>query len=115
MTRRCPTCGGDIGQCPHSRATRIDDWLDTAGREALTRILSGKYHTSLRRTDFEKADFILGSLRLMGFSVYPINTARRVAAEQANDDGLWFKAETAPEAYLQQALRRLHAVIEGDQ
>lgn len=32
---------------------------------------------------------------------------------QANDDGLWFKAETAPEAYLQQELRKLHAVIEG--
>ena len=33
--------------------------------------------------------------------------------EQAEDDGLWFHAETAAEAYVQQALRRLHAVIEG--
>lgn len=31
---------------------------------------------------------------------------------QANDEGLWFVAKTAPEAYLQQALRRLHAAIE---
>jgi len=31
---------------------------------------------------------------------------------QAEDDGLWFMAVTAPEAYLQQALRKLHAVIE---
>jgi hypothetical protein len=32
--------------------------------------------------------------------------------EQAEDDGLWFMAQTAPEAYLQQELRRLHAAIE---
>lgn len=38
----------------------------------------------------------------------------RVIAEQAEDDGLWFQAQTAPEAYLQKALRRLHAAIEGD-
>lgn len=36
-----------------------------------------------------------------------------VVEEQANDEGLWFVAVTAPEAYLQQELRRLHAVIEG--
>lgn len=33
--------------------------------------------------------------------------------EQAEDEGLWFIARTAPEAYLQQELRRLHAVIES--
>ena len=32
--------------------------------------------------------------------------------KQANDEGLWFIAETAPEAYLQKALRELHSVIE---
>jgi hypothetical protein len=31
---------------------------------------------------------------------------------QAEDEGLWFVAQTAPEAYLQAALRRLHAAIE---
>jgi hypothetical protein len=36
-----------------------------------------------------------------------------VVEEQANDEGLWFEAKTAPEAYLQNALRRLHATIEG--
>ena len=34
--------------------------------------------------------------------------------QQANDEGLWFYAQTAPEAYLQQELRRLHAIIEGE-
>lgn len=33
--------------------------------------------------------------------------------EQAEDDGLWFVATTAPEAYLQQELRRLHAAVES--
>lgn len=37
----------------------------------------------------------------------------RIVDEQAKDEGLWFIAETAAEAYLQQELRRLHAAIEG--
>ena len=38
---------------------------------------------------------------------------RQMVAQQAEDDGLWFRAATAPEAYLQQELRRLHAAVEG--
>jgi len=38
---------------------------------------------------------------------------KALVEEQANDDGLWFQAETCAEAYLQQELRRLHATIEG--
>ena len=37
---------------------------------------------------------------------------RAVVDEQAEDSGLWFAATTAPEAYLMQELRRLHAAIE---
>lgn len=36
-----------------------------------------------------------------------------LVGRQANDDGLWFMAKTAAEAYLQQELRKLHAAIEG--
>jgi len=39
--------------------------------------------------------------------------ARRVCDEQANDEGLWFVAVTVTEDYLQAALRRLHAAVEG--
>lgn len=39
---------------------------------------------------------------------------RAAVDEQAKDEGLWFNAATAPEAYLQQELRKLHALIEGD-
>ena len=38
----------------------------------------------------------------------------KVVAEQADDEALWFEATTAPEAYLQAALRRLHEVIEAE-
>jgi len=41
-------------------------------------------------------------------------TARELVDEQAEDEGLWFVAQTAPEAYLQQELRRLHAAIENE-
>ena len=37
----------------------------------------------------------------------------RIVEAQANDPGLWFVAQTAPEGYLQSELRRLHAAIES--
>jgi hypothetical protein len=40
-------------------------------------------------------------------------SVRAIVDEQAEDEGLWFVAETAAEAYLQQELRRLHAAIEA--
>lgn len=36
-----------------------------------------------------------------------------VVDAQAEDEGLWFISETAPEAYLQHELRRLHSAIEA--
>jgi hypothetical protein len=39
-------------------------------------------------------------------------TPLEIVNEQAEDEGLWFVAETAAEAYLQQELRRLHAAVE---
>jgi len=41
-----------------------------------------------------------------------LKAIRDVVSEQVKDEGLWFVAKTAPEAYLQQELRRLHTVIE---
>ncbi len=39
---------------------------------------------------------------------------KAIVNEQAEDEGLWFIAETAPEAYLQAALRRLHKAVETE-
>lgn len=40
--------------------------------------------------------------------------AYQLVQAQAEDEGLWFQAETITEAYLQRALRRLHAAVEHD-
>lgn len=37
---------------------------------------------------------------------------RNLVDRQAEDEGLWFQADTAAEAYLQEELRRLHELIE---
>jgi len=42
-----------------------------------------------------------------------LSKIKEIVDEQAEDEGLWFVAETAPEAYLQAALRRLHEVVEA--
>ena len=36
----------------------------------------------------------------------------KLVNSQAEDEGIWFVAKTAPEAYLQQELRKLHKIIE---
>ncbi len=36
---------------------------------------------------------------------------REFVERQLEDESLWFTARTAPEAYLQQELRRLHAAV----
>ena len=38
---------------------------------------------------------------------------RELVEQQANDEGLWFVAHTAPEAYLQQELRKLHSLCDA--
>ena len=43
------------------------------------------------------------------------SAARSIAAEQAEDAGLWFVAETVSEAHLQAALRRLTTAVEGEE
>lgn len=40
------------------------------------------------------------------------SSLRGIVNAQAEDEGLWFQAQYASEAYLQQELRRLHAAIE---
>lgn len=41
-----------------------------------------------------------------------LDKIQKVVDKQAEDEGLWGIAETAPGAYLQQELRKLHRVIE---
>ena len=57
----------------------------------------------------EKVDLILSEFYRLEASLRAI---RDLVDEQANDEGLWFYAHTAPEGYLQAALRKLAQVIE---
>lgn len=41
-----------------------------------------------------------------------LSAIRSLVDAQAEDEGLWFAARTAPEGYLQQELRALHRCIE---
>lgn len=41
-----------------------------------------------------------------------IKQLKKLVSDQADDDGLWFIARYISEAYLQAALRKLHAAIE---
>ena len=58
--------------------------------------------------------WVLISFRQQLKEEYGLIAIQKLVDEQAEDEGLWFHAETAPEAYLQQELRRLHRVIEGE-
>lgn len=51
-------------------------------------------------------------LRIAEFRVDGLCEIRSLVDIQAEDEGLWFIAQTAPEAYLQQELRRLHRLVE---
>lgn len=42
-----------------------------------------------------------------------MNNLLEIVKEQADDEGLWFLDPLCSEAYLQAALRRLHAAIEA--
>ena len=42
-----------------------------------------------------------------------IKKLKKLVDKQAENEGLWFIAETAPEAYLQHELRKLHKAIEN--
>lgn len=58
----------------------------------------------------------LGSLIVAGVNGYqrgPATDALAVVQAQTEDSALWFRPRTATEAYLQTALRELHAAVDG--
>lgn len=60
----------------------------------------------------EAIEIILSELAALPEQREPLEAIRKMVEVQANDEGLWFVATTAPEAYLQKELRRLHGFIE---
>lgn len=61
-----------------------------------------------QKAEIERLRRELAALELQLFTI------RRFTELQAEDEGLWFIAETITEDYLQRAIRELHAAIEGD-
>ena len=74
--------------------------------DALDRVLMSAERGTGNYSDYEVVKAALQSPRV------PVIKILETVLEQAEDDGLWFNAKYASEAYLQQELRRLHAVIE---
>jgi hypothetical protein len=72
-----------------------------------------------QRVLFERKDWwckqARAAIEAMGVHWQASVAVRAMVDAQAEDDGLWFIAETAAEAYLQQELRKLHAAIEAMQ
>jgi len=58
--------------------------------------------------------FVVGPLFTHPAKQVP-SAAMQLVTKQADDEGLWFEALTAPEAHLQAALRKLHAAVESSQ
>ena len=82
---------------PGPQAGRFVEVEDDEGRS----VKVGEWH---HRTD--------GLWELVLEDRSPRGRVRALVDEQAADAGLWFEAQTAPEAYVQDALRRLHQAIE---
>jgi len=59
---------------------------------------------------------IFGNLNYFGGHMNKKSAERikKLVAEQAEDEGLWFNAVYITEDYLQRALRKLHRVIENE-
>lgn len=62
---------------------------------------------------FQFRDTIKSSASDLDTMAAKLERLRDMSAKMAEDDGLWFIAQTTPEAYLQQELRKLCAAIEG--
>lgn len=102
--QKCPVCDGtgQVSRAPWV-AGDVPQWSDTGAAPYDCRTCCG-------------AGIICEPL---GMLPEPVGYRRhlvylqQLVEQQANDEGLWFNAQHAPEAYLQQELRRLHAAIEG--
>lgn len=92
---------------------RIED-LETCAfglRATVDPVCTGlrQYHTDVAAVARE----LLAARQRISSLELQIQGVRHLVDRQAEDVGLWFQATTAPEAYLQQELRKLHAAIEG--
>lgn len=60
--------------------------------------------------EIELAEMVAQAIKALGEK---LQQARELVNEQADDEALWFEATTCSEGYLQSALRKIHASIDG--
>ncbi len=131
--------GAQSGSCNHNDEKRVIESGGSTNRVAAS-VGSGEreaieyfeVHRPLHPTDRRHVDaLIAAAVDSVRYTVCPVcadvgvpspavdyrkalEEALKVVADQAEDEVLWFQAETAPEAFLQIALRRLHHAVEGE-
>jgi hypothetical protein len=102
--------GNPLGhvQCAQcSRIAELESRLDAA--EKLTEAVRQAWRDDREETKAERN----AALKQRDELLLRLSSCRTLVNEQAEDEGLWFVAATAAEAYLQQELRKLHAAIEA--
>lgn len=99
--------GGDNLPCDAIRLADEIERLRAKGDESKRRAEARRQEVKRTRKGFRRCEAERDRLRADHQRVTDLVNA------QAEDDGLWFNAKTAPEAYLQQELRRLHAACES--
>lgn len=115
---------------PHP-GTKLAEAMDRLGAAYVLREVSGDHYSAEHFQELKDAQEALrdlvrgvdGHCWNDGFKVglnmgrsalrATLSELRGMSARMAEDDGLWFVAQTAAEAYLQQELRKLCAAIEG--
>lgn len=137
-TMRCRKCGavltdgrpilrgedwaqcGSVRDCYARKSTDdIADWLERESKRLLTLDSGSREGINMRDAALriraledlheQRRDDLI---KLTGNYNRALRELRDLVDQQSNDEGLWFYARTAPEAYLQQELRRLHELIE---
>ena len=88
---------------------------DYARVTQVVRSVIGAPSAALQQADIDQLIYVLTALvvRTRAEERLRWRAVRDVVAEQVQDGGVWFTAQTAAEAYLQQELRKLHAAVES--
>lgn len=98
----------------HKDGEELDCRIEALGRKLMERPRGGEW-TCATDDDVRR---LLTKVRTKEAEIErlrsTLDAAQNLIDEQADDPSLWFIAQHATEEYLQAALRRLHAAIEGE-
>lgn len=110
---KCSRCIASKPTAPAGELKEIDLLTHAEAAGFLPNTINAWMPALTRYTDsIIAADRALRASPAAGGTIMRTPDLVKMIALQAKDDGLWFEAMTAPEAYLQHELRNLHRVIE---